>query len=268
MAGSSLNLLGRRCDVRLVVDVGNTETSYGVFSKGELLYHWRFDTQVSRTSEEFLSLLAPLFAHYGLQQMKWEKVILCSVVPSINRAILEFSRQYLKTELFTIHSGLPFKFAINTDFPREVGADRLANAMYAIEFLPLPSIVVDLGTATTFDVISQKKVYEGGLILPGVRMAVQALSQNTAKLPSVELEFPPKVLGKSTVACIQAGVLYGYTDLIDGLITRLSDELGVSLNVALTGGFCSLFAKRLKHPAEVLPNLTLLGAHLIYERCL
>ncbi len=249
----------------LAIDVGNSQTSYGLFRNETLLHHWRAVTQASRTADEHAAFLFPLLQQAVIPSSSIHHVALCSVVPNADYAHLVFARDYLKLPLFKIHSGIPFGCRLNVDTPGEVGADRLANAAYAVKYLKLPAIVIDLGTATTFDVISEGPSYEGGVIVPGLQMAVEALGVRTAKLPIVDLKFPQRVIAKSTIECIQSGVLYGYCDLIDGLIDRTLKELGKGGDIVLTGGVAPLLHKHLRTSTKLLPNLTLEGMFLIHK---
>jgi type III pantothenate kinase len=250
--------------VLLAIDIGNTQTSFGVFDKDKLLHHWRAETRVPRTSDEYASFLYPLLGKAGLADASWEGVALCSVVPAADATLQRFCTQYLKAAPVRIDNTLDLGVKISVDFPAEVGADRLANAAYAARFLELPAVVIDLGTATTFDVIT-KDGYQGGIILPGPRLGVAALSGNTAKLPPIDLGFPKSVIGKNTVACIQSGMSYGYLDLLEGLLGRILAEVG-PCEVALTGGLSYLFQQKLKAKAQYLPNLTLEGTALLYRK--
>lgn len=249
----------------LAIDIGNTQSSFGAFDGDKLLYHWRIETRASRTADEYASLLLPLFHQFGIEATSWDGVAVCSVVPAVDGQVVEFSRRYLEREPVRIHSGLPLGFSMNLSTPHEVGADRLVNVAYAIRRLPLPCIVVDFGTATTFDLISEDKIYEGGAIAPGLWMGAEGLGGRTAKLPVIDLEFPTHVIGKSTVECIQSGILHGYCALIDGLLDKMESEVGQECTVALTGGLSGRFESRLAHPVRILPDLTLEGIRLIYE---
>lgn len=248
----------------LAVDVGNSQTSYGVFKDGKLVRAWRSETRAARTADEFASLLFPLFAHAGLGT-SWAGAVLCSVVPAVDNAFARFCRDYLSLEPTHLTPNSDLGFALQVDNPSEVGADRLANAAYAVTHLSLPAVVVDFGTATTFDLITRDG-YQGGAILPGAGLSVAALSGGTAKLTSTELAFPPSVIGKSTSTCIQAGVLYGYCDMIDGLIDRMERELAETPKVILTGGVGPLFQARLKRKLPWNPDLTLEGIALLAKR--
>ncbi|MBY0370030.1 type III pantothenate kinase [bacterium] len=249
----------------LAVDIGNTQTSLGAFEGEQLLFHWRIETRSSRTADEYASLLFPLFAQRGLSGESWKGIALCSVVPSVDGQFMDFCRRYLGQDPVRIHSALPLGFSMNLATPHEVGADRLVNVAYAIRKLPLPCIVVDFGTATTFDFISEDLVYQGGAIVPGLWMGAEGLGGKTAKLPVIDLAFPASVIGKSTVECIQSGLLYGYCALIDGMLSRIESECGKPCHVALTGGLSSLFAGRLEHECQILPDLTLEGIRILYQ---
>ncbi len=248
----------------LAVDIGNSHTSFGVFEGSTLKREWRSETKHSRTPDEYAAFLFPLFQHAGLAATGWE-VSVCSVVPSANTAVAAFSRSYLDAEPFFINWKSETGCTLGIDFPEEVGADRLANAAYAARHFKLPAVVVDLGTATTFDVISKNRVYSGGAILPGVRLAVEALGTKTSKLPIIELKMPEKVIGTNTIDCIRSGVLLGYCALIDGLLDRMEAELGSPFETALTGGFSELLHPALRRRGKLLPNLTLEGTEILYR---
>lgn len=250
----------------LVIDVGNTQTSFGVFKGTELVAHWRAETKASRTSDEHAATLFPLLERSQLGSATWEAVILCSVVPGADHSFENFCRKYLDSECFRIHCGLDLGYAIDVEIPSEVGADRLANAAYAAQEMSLPAVVVDFGTATTLDVVTSGPVYRGGIILPGVRLGVEALGGKTAKLPVVELRYPPQPIGRSTSQCIQSGILYGYLDAIDGLLGRIEKQLGETVHVALTGGFAGMFRTYMKRDTLLRPHLTLEGALSLYSR--
>lgn len=250
----------------LAVDLGNSQVSFGVFDGPTLKFHWRLETKSTRTADEYASVLLPLMERAGVMNTQWDAVALCSVVPPGEHELELFFKNYFGRSPFKVALGIDLGFRVNVEVPSEVGADRLANAAYACEKLPLPCIVVDIGTATTFDVISRDKSYEGGVIFPGLRIAIDALSSKTSKLPKVDLEFPSTVIGKNTVKCIQAGVLVGYCDLMNGLIERTTKELGATPKIVLTGGFGSMFQDRLNVATEWLPDLTLEGIRILFER--
>jgi type III pantothenate kinase len=251
--------------VLLAIDTGNTQTSFGAFDGDRLLYHLRIETRASRTCDEYAAILLPLFSQLGIEASQWEGVAICSVVPASDGQLVDFSRRYLDREPMRVHPGLPLGFSMNLSTPHEVGADRLVNVAYAVRKLSLPCIVVDFGTATTFDWISEDKIYEGGAIAPGLWMGAEGLGGKTAKLPVIDLEFPHRVVGKSTVECIQSGLLHGYCALIDGMLEKMEAEMGQECTVALTGGLAPRFEGRLRHKCMILPDLTLEGINILYK---
>ena len=250
----------------LAIDIGNSQTSIGVFKKSELIQHFRITTVPSRTADEYAALWYPLLHQHELGAERCDGVALASVVPAADFSIDSFCRQYLSHTPFRIHSQLHPSVRINVKVPSEVGADRIANVAYAVKYLGLPSVVVDFGTATTFDVVSKEGAYEGGIIIPGVRMSIEALGAKTSKLSNVDIVFPSSVIGKTTVECIQAGVLHGYSEMVSGLLGRVEAEMGSLSSIALTGGLSFLFQDRLKFPVKVLPNLTLEGILALYSQ--
>ena len=249
----------------LVLDIGNTQTSFGVFKNNKLVHHWRAETQSSKTPDEYASFLLPLLNHAGISAADCDAIAICSVVPPADESFASFCQAYLGKRPFRVSANAKLNFTLEVETPNEVGADRLANTAYAVRHLSLPSIVVDLGTATTFDVINQGKAYQGGIILPGVKMGAESLSKSTSLLPLIDVKFPDSAIGKNTITCIQSGILFGYCDAIDGLLNRLQKELGSSCEIALTGGLAPLFHSQLKSRSRLLPDLTLEGTALIYE---
>ncbi len=260
----------------LAVDIGNSQTSFGIYSAesvtrigGRLIHHWRFETRAATSPDLLAAFLHPLLTIASFKFEDIDRVALCSVVPSVDRIFLEFAERYLmKSRVFEIRASNRLAFDIAVDAPGEVGADRLANAQFAALNLKLPCVVVDFGTATTFDVVvcrEKRPSYEGGVILPGVRIALEALSSRTSQLSSVNLRFPSRVIGKNTTHCIQSGLLYGYADMIDGLLARTERELGEPITVCLTGGLGVLFVDRLQRHSDYLPDLTLDGVRLITQ---
>jgi len=248
----------------LALDVGNSQTSFGVYDGGKLVHHFRAETKTSRTAEEYASFLWPLLQFHGLSFKDWSGVAIASVVPLVNHPLKTFCRDFLKVDPFFVESKNKFNFRCEVDRPEEVGADRLANAAFAVAELKLPAVVVDIGTTTNFDVVMDGPLYIGGAIVPGIRMGLESLGLKTAKLPIIDLEFPKKAIGRNTVDCIRVGVVLGYTALIDGLLDRMTKELGKTPEVVLTGGLGGLLQPHLKTPARWLPNLTLDGIVRIF----
>lgn len=249
----------------LVLDIGNSQTSFGFFSEKKLLVHFRAQTAWLKTVDQVASFLLPLLSHHQLEPKKLTGVAICSVVPPVEAVISQFSEQYLEKEPFKVSARSCVGFTLNVDNPNEVGADRIANSAYAIENLKLPAVVIDLGTATTLDVITPDKCYQGGVILPGVAMGIESLSSKTSLLPLIEMVFPQQAVGKNTMTCIQSGTILGYCDALDGLLKRIQNELNQAVSVTLTGGIAPLFYGKLQTPHEYLPDLTLEGTLLLYQ---
>lgn len=251
----------------LAVDIGNSQTTIGLVKDGAIEKDWRLETSAFRTSDEYASLLLPLLQHAGYYEPGWNAVGLCSVVPSASRSFSSFCDKYFGMKPLQIHNGLDFGLtSVNVHFPQEVGADRLVNSAYAVKYLELPAIVVDFGTATTLDVIGTERSYEGGVIIPGVELGLKALAHGTAKLTAVEIKAPPSVIGKNTPECIQSGLVYGYAEMLTGLIRRTEAELGQSASVVLTGGIAPLYDKHIALPHSHVPHLTLLGIETIHQK--
>ncbi len=249
----------------LAIDVGNSEICFGLFNKSEIVCNWRIETRKNRTADEYAVLILSLLEHYKLSYSQIKGVCVSSVVPFIDVKIREFCEDCFKIKPFFITSASVLGFSLNVETPLEIGADRLANTAYAINHMVLPALVIDIGTAITFDYVSDKKSYEGGVILPGLNMAMMALNIGTAKLPPVDIKWPNSVIGRSTSTCIQSGILFGYCSMIDGLIEKFELELKKNLNTVLTGGFSFLLKDRLKNQVTYVKHLTLEGIRLIYE---
>ncbi|MBM4303983.1 MAG: type III pantothenate kinase [Deltaproteobacteria bacterium] len=249
----------------LVMDIGNSQTSYGIFDQSKLTHHWRGETKSARSVDEYAAFLFPLLNYHHIKAENISGIAISSVVPPCDYHLKRFCEEYLENSPFFVSCENKAPFTIRVDNPREVGADRLANTAYAVTHLKLPAIVVDLGTATTFDVVSDEKSFEGGIILPGIVMGAESLSLKTSLLPLVPTDFPKSVIGKNTVTCIQSGILFGYCEAIDGLLSRLQKEIGKKCDIALTGGIAPLIHSHLKTPSLILPHLTLEGIKILYE---
>jgi len=250
----------------LAIDVSNTHTKIGVFEGARLVRHWRVRTDHDRTADEYGVLLLGLFQAAGASTSEIDGVIVSSVVPPMNPTLDELARVYFGRQPVHVGPGTKTGMPILYDNPREVGADRIVNSVAAYERYHNACIVVDFGTATTFDCVSGRGEYLGGVIVPGIGISLDALCSKTAKLPKVELVKPTRVIGKTTVHAIQAGSIYGYVALVDGLVDRIRGELGAGARVIATGGFATLLAPESRTIETVDEFLTLDGLQLIYRR--
>jgi len=250
----------------LVIDVGNTNTSLGVFNGTELLAHWRLTTARARTVDEYGVHARNLFELAGLDFKAIDAIAICSVVPPLNFTLKRMAEVYFHlTPLFVDHTtdtGLTILYKP----PGDVGADRIVDAVAAIEKYGAPCIVVDFGTATTFNAISKNGEYLGGVITPGITISSDALFERTAKLPRVEIKRPLKVIGSSTIDAMQSGLYYGFSGLVDGILRKMIEELGGSARVIATGGLAPLIATGSELIELVDETLTLEGLRLVYER--
>jgi len=250
----------------LTIDVGNTNTVLGVFRGEDLIANWRLTTARAQTVDEYGVLARNLFSFAGLNQQEVSGVIISSVVPPVNWTLTEMSRLYLgKTALF-VEPGVKTGMSVLVDNPMEVGADRIVNGVAAFHKYGGPCIVVDFGTAITFDVISAKCEYLGGVIAPGIGIASEALFSRAARLPRVEIKDPGKVIGTNTVTHMQAGLYYGAVDMVDGMLSRIKAELKTDAAVIATGGQAPLVARGAKEIQHVDEFLTLTGLRLIWEK--
>src|SRR5579871_1866425 len=250
----------------LTIDVGNTNTVLGVF-RGELLVaNWRLSTARAQTVDEYGVLTRNLLSFAGLQHEAIRGVMISSVVPPVNWTLAEMSRLYLGQKALFVEPGVRTGLAVLVDNPLEVGADRIVNAVAALHQYGGPCIVVDFGTAITFDAISAKGEYLGGVIAPGIGIASEALFARAARLPRVEIKDPGTVIGKTTVTHMQAGLYYGAVDMVDGMLSRMMKELGGDVKVIATGGQARLVARGAKHIQHTDEFLTLKGLRLIWEK--
>jgi type III pantothenate kinase len=251
----------------LAIDVGNTNTVVGVFEGTELLRHWRLTTDPDRTADEYGILMLGLFRESGLAAGAIDAVIISSVVPPLHFALNTLGKQYFKRAPLFVGAGTRTGMPILYDNPKEVGADRIVNAVAAYEQHHTALVVIDFGTATTFDCVTAKGEYLGGAIAPGIQVSMDALFYHASKLPRAEIARPPNVIGRNTIASLQSGLLYGYVALCDGLARRMIAEMGNPRpKVIATGGLAPLVAKESEVIEGVDELLTLTGLRLIHER--
>ena len=252
----------------LVIDVGNTNTSLGVFRGSELVAHWRLTTNRARTVDEYGVHARNLFELAGLDFKAINAIAIASVVPPLNFTLKTMAETYFNLSPLFVDSETNTGLTILYEPAADVGADRIVDAVAAIEKYGAPCIIVDFGTATTFDVINEAAQYLGGVITPGIMISSDALFQRAAKLPRVDIKRPQRVIGTSTTTAMQSGLYHGYTSLVDGVLRKIIEELGTGKKprVIATGGLAPLIAKGSEYIEEVDDTLTLEGLRLIYER--
>lgn len=249
-----------------VLDVGNTNAVLGVFEDGKLRQHWRMETDRHKTEDEYGMLVKQLLEHEGLSFQDVKGIIVSSVVPPIMFALERMCEKYFKIKPLVVGPGIKTGLNIKYENPREVGADRIVNAVAGIQLYGSPLIIVDFGTATTYCYINENKHYMGGVITPGIMISAEALYSRAAKLPRIEITKPSSIVGKNTVSAMQAGILYGYVGQVEGIVKRMKEEAKQEPKVIATGGLAKLIAEESNVIDVVDPFLTLKGLHMLYER--
>ncbi len=250
----------------LAVDIGNTNTKLALYEGRQLVADWRIATDKLRTSDGYGLLLLDLFAHRRIDPRLVEAVVISSVVPPVISAWEQMCRQYFGQQPLVVGHGIRTGLPIKVENPKKVGADRIVNAVAALEKYGGPVIAVDFGTATKFEVVSERGEYLGGVIAPGLAICADALVQQTAQLPRIELAKPMGVMGKNTISSMQAGVIYGAVGQVNEIVPRLKKELGSDAYVVATGGLAGVICQETDEIDEVNPFLTLEGLRIIYER--
>src|ERR671912_1201441 len=272
MAGSNESSLENYdgSDMLLAIDVGNTNIVLGVFDGERLIESWRLATLRERTSDEIGIWVAQLFEHRSLDAGKVTGIVMGSVVPPLTSTFMTMAQWYFGMRPLNVDSSVDTGMPILYKNPAEVGADRLLNGVAAYRLYgrdrQAPMIVVDFGTATTFDAISAKGEYLGGIICPGPQISADALFQRAAKLPRIDVKKPPRVIGTNTIAAMQAGLFWGYVDMVEGLLRRMKAELGGAATVLATGGLAAVVAPESVLIEHVDHDLTLQGLRLVWER--
>ncbi|GEN34551.1 type III pantothenate kinase [Aneurinibacillus danicus] len=249
-----------------VIDVGNTNIVLGVYEGDELKHNWRISTDRGKTADEFGMLIKSLLADKGLTFSDIEGIIISSVVPPLMFPLEKMCHKYFDIKPMVIGPGLKTGLNIKAENPREVGADRIVNAVAAIHYYGTPLIVVDFGTATTFCFIDEEGGYHGGAIAPGIGISTEALYSRAAKLPRIELVKPPSVIGRNTIHAMQSGIIYGFVGQVDELVRRMKAEVAKELRVIATGGLAELIGSESNEIDIVDPWLTVKGLRLIYNR--
>ena len=249
----------------LAVDIGNTNITFGVFEDEQLRATWRMATNVNQMSDEYAALLLNLLHHQGLDTSDIKEIAFCGVVPPLQSTFEELFQRYFHISPLVIGPGIKTGVRIRMDNPREVGTDRIVNAAAAHYLYSGSVIVADIGTATTFDTISKEGDYLGGAIATGIGTAAEALFARAAALPRVELVRPQHAIGTSTITAMQSGIIFGYVGLVEGIVTRIQQELGEKAMVVATGGYAELIAKETAVIDTVNLDLTLVGLRLIYQ---
>lgn len=248
----------------LAIDIGNTNIAFGVFRHEALKGHWRLSTDSRKTADEYGALLLSLMGHFGIARSDLKGAIMASVVPQLTPVFMEALSRYFSIEALVVtneNCGIP----VLTDNPAEVGADRLVNAVAAYSARRSPLIVVDFGTAVTFDYVTEAGEYAGGIIAPGIGISSEALFKKTAKLPRVEPGKPARLIGRNTVESISSGVFYGFISLVDGIIERMLKEAGTGPQVVATGGLSPIVIGESKYVTVADEFLTLKGLRIIFE---
>jgi type III pantothenate kinase len=249
-----------------VIDVGNTNTVLGVYQNEELIHHWRIETNRYKTEDEYGMVIGSLLNYAGIHFTDFTGVIISSVVPPIMFALERMSTKYFKQKPLVVGPGIKTGLNIKYDNPKEVGADRIVNAVAGIAQYGSPLIIVDFGTATTYCYIDENKNYIGGAIAPGINISTEALYTKASKLPRIELSTPTNIVGRNTVEAMQVGILYGYVGQVEGIVKRMKEQAKKEPTVIATGGLASLISKESTVIDVIDPYLTLKGLYLIYKR--
>ncbi len=250
----------------LAIDLGNTNIKYGVFNDNKLVASFRVSSRISRTADEYGSVLVGLLSDSGIKKSDIDGIIFSSVIPALNYTVCHMCEYFFGITPLIVGPGIKTGLNIKAENPREVGADIIVNSVSAFNKYGGPIVVIDFGTATTFDVINEKGELMGVVIAPGIKTSLEGLANKTAQLPMVELDAPKTVIGKNTKHCMQAGIIFGFAGLVDNIVRKIKKELGIeSIRVVATGGLGEIIAKESKVISLVDRTLTLDGLKTIYE---
>lgn len=249
----------------LCIDVGNTNMVMGLYDAENLVGNWRLETKKERTADEFGIFIKELlnFSHFKLDMIS--NIVISNVVPTLTYTLREMCKKYFQIEPFCIDAAVKSPLKINLDQPKEIGADRIVNAVAVFAEYKTDCIIIDFGTATTFDVVTKEGGYEGGIICPGIKISSEALFHRASKLPRVEIIRPEHVIGKNTIECMQAGLFFGYVGMVDSLVERIQEETGKEFTVVATGGLAHVINKGSKTIDHVDDLLTLKGLRFLWK---
>ncbi|WP_239256340.1 type III pantothenate kinase [Listeria ilorinensis] len=250
----------------LVIDVGNTNCTFGLYQNDQLTNYWRLETNRLRTADELGMIVLNFFGHAKIKADHVTGIIISSVVPPVMHAMTTMCTRYFHSQPLIVGPGIKTGLNLKVDNPREIGADRIVNAVATIEEYGKPAIVVDFGTATTFCYIDEKGIYQGGAIAPGIMISTEALYNRAAKLPRVDIAAADKVVGKSTVSSMQSGIFYGFLGQFEGIIREMKKQAGTDPIVVVTGGLARLITEKSDLVDVLDPFLTLKGLNLLYKR--
>ena len=249
----------------LAIDIGNTNLTIGLYEGEELAWHWRLATDHDRMPDEYGLQLLGLLTHADYHAADLKGIALASVVPQLTGRVVQACREYIKQEPLVVDAGVKTGIRVRYDDPKAVGADRVCDAVAVMKLYGGPACVVDFGTATTFNAITKDGDYLGGAITAGVNLAAEALYTHAAKLPNMDLQRPPSVIGRNTVHAMQSGLLFGYVSMVEGMVTRFRSELGSDMKVIATGGLAEIIAKETSVIQIIAPWLTLDGLKIIWD---
>lgn len=250
----------------LVIDIGNTNITFGIFKGTNLTRHWRLPTDKHKTVDAYAIDFCNIFFFSNIQRENIKGIIISSVVPPLEYTLTSMCKKYFNIDPMVVSPGIKTGISIQIENPKELGADRIVNAVAAYAKVNQSVIVVDFGTATTFDCITEKGIYKGGVIAPGLLISLEALVNNTSKLPTVDIKFLNKVVANNTVNAIQSGIFFGYIGLVEGIIKRIKEEQGFNSKVIATGGIANLISSEVSEIDDVDEFLTLRGLRIIYQK--